>query len=137
MISGGIIVLIFHWVITLSQITDYQPYYLTLKRTVIRFPVTAYISDNYRNIVVHSGNTDKALLCSRCTTMAQGWKGTPTFKELLIQWTHIQTLTIIFSREVESWVIRAQHLLYPVKPGLDSNSHLRPSWFLSPQLLYE
>ena len=70
----------------------------------------ADISDNYKNVGTHSGNTDQASLCSRFSTTAQGWKGVYTFKEPLIQWTHNQTFKVSFSREAE--IMWSEHSVY-------------------------
>lgn len=70
------------------------------KVTMTRFSVMAYILDNYKTRGTHSGSTDQAPLCSRCSTMAHGWKGISTFKVLRIQWTHVQTHKVSFRLKV-------------------------------------
>lgn len=70
------------------------------KVTLTRFSVMAYTSDNYKTRGTHSGNTDQAPLCSRCSTMAHGSKGSSIFKVLRIQWTHVQTRKVSFRLKV-------------------------------------
>lgn len=87
------------------------------KVTMTRFSVMAYTSDNYKTRGTHSGNTDQAPLCSRCSTMAQT-------VALLSRCYEFNELTFRHVRSVSGWKLRDQsmYLLNPARPEFESNS---------------